>query len=74
MPGESGLDLYRRVCTEYPALSTHFVLVTGDGAASEIAGAPGIDPGAVLRKPFDLAEYSERVSGLLRTKRAGASG
>lgn len=65
MPGESGVDLYRWIEREHPDLTSRFLFVTGD------ASAPGLDeivsttPDMLLRKPFALDDYLERVRTVL---------
>ncbi len=65
MPGESGLVLYDWVRREKPALLPHFLFVTGDVSAQELAEIARESPDAFLPKPFDAQEYLTRVGRLL---------
>jgi PAS domain S-box-containing protein len=63
MPGRSGMDIYRELLAEWPALARRFVLITGDmiGARAEIdIMAAHLRP-QILEKPFSMLD----VRGLL---------
>lgn len=64
MPGQSGLDIYRLLCSKYSPLSTRFLLMTGNLAdaqehSDELASVP------ILPKPFTLVRLREAVTQLL---------
>jgi signal transduction histidine kinase len=65
MPGLSGVDFYRWIETERPALVDRFLFVTGDVADAIIADLAAQRPDRVVHKPFTLQEYLERVTSLL---------
>ena len=65
MPAGSGIDLYRWVEATRPALLRRVVFVTGDVSDPEIARLAEERPHAVLRKPFQMAEYVDWVTTLL---------
>ena len=65
MPAGSGIDLYRWVEATRPALLRRVVFVTGDVSDPEIARLADERPHAVLRKPFQMAEYVDWVTTLL---------
>jgi signal transduction histidine kinase/CheY-like chemotaxis protein len=64
MPGQNGLDVYRRLRSDCPELAARFLLMTGNLAdaedhAAELASVP------ILPKPFTLARLREAVKQLL---------
>lgn len=61
MPGESGLDLYRWTLKNRPRLARHFLFVTGDIGAPELASLAEERPGYLLHKPFEVEEYLARI-------------
>jgi C4-dicarboxylate-specific signal transduction histidine kinase/CheY-like chemotaxis protein len=65
MPGESGLELYRWLERNEPERVRPFLFVTGDVNAPELVELAERDPSLFLRKPFNIAEYLERVTDLL---------
>ncbi|MCA0374435.1 MAG: response regulator [Gemmatimonadetes bacterium] len=65
MPTASGVALFMWVARAQPALVPHFVFVTGDVEAPELASITRERPNAVLAKPFDVREYLDRVGVLL---------
>ncbi len=66
MPGgKNGVDFYRWMQRERPELAEHFMFVTGDVTDTEIAEIAAEQPDRVLRKPFMLQEYLERVAKYL---------
>jgi len=58
MPGMSGMDIYRRLRTERPALARRFVVVSGDlvGAKAEIEALPAAERPQILEKPFSTLD------------------
>jgi CheY-like chemotaxis protein len=65
MPGETGLDLYDWVEREMPALSRHFLFVTGDVGAPELLSLAERRPEIFVHKPFEVEEYLTRVAEVL---------
>lgn len=65
MPGGSGIDLFRWVEREHPALVSRFLFVTGDLAMPELAALTVTRPDMVLHKPFAMTDYVGRVRGVL---------
>ncbi len=58
MPGTGGLEIYRRLQAERPALARRFVIVTGDlvGAKAEIEALPAAERPLILEKPFSTLD------------------
>jgi signal transduction histidine kinase/CheY-like chemotaxis protein len=58
MPGMSGMEIYRRLQVETPALARRFVVVTGDlvGAKAEIEALPAAERPQILEKPFSTLD------------------
>jgi CheY-like chemotaxis protein len=58
MPGMSGIDVYRQLRAERPALAPRFVVVTGDlvGARAEIEALPPVERPQILEKPFSTLD------------------
>jgi CheY-like chemotaxis protein len=54
LPGMSGMDLYRALCTRHPELQNAIVFITGDRAAVDIDSALQHVP--VLSKPFSSTD------------------
>lgn len=73
MPGEGGIDLYHWLLAERPDLGDHFLFVTGDTEAPEVAALAEEQPGLVARKPFEVQEYLQRVGAILGAPRAPAA-
>ncbi len=65
MPGESGVGLYQWVGEAHPDLADHFLFVTGDPHSPELAPIQNEVEHMILRKPFEMDEYLERVQALL---------
>lgn len=65
MPGGSGLKLFRWVEANRPGLVDRFLFVTGDVGDPEIASFAEAEPDRFLRKPFQMADYLERISAAL---------
>lgn len=61
MPGESGVELYRWIEREHPALTSRFLFVTGDASAPGLGEIVSSTPDMLLRKPFGLDDYLARV-------------
>jgi signal transduction histidine kinase len=66
MPGETGMDLYRWLLGRRPELTDRFLFVTGDTEAPEIRELAKERPAMFIRKPFEMQEYSARVTAVLR--------
>ncbi|MGH9775783.1 MAG: ATP-binding protein [Candidatus Acidiferrales bacterium] len=69
MPGRSGLDVFRVLKAERPALAQRFLLMTGNLSDMEDP-SPELDGVPVLRKPFTLARLREFISADLRAELA----
>ena len=69
MPGESELDLYRSLKERRPELGKRFLFVTGDVGDPAIAELSTERPEIFIHKPFELDDYLERVSAVLRSGR-----
>lgn len=67
MPGGTGVDLYRWVERERPALSERFLFVTGDIADPAVEAVAARRPVALLRKPFLMEDYLARVKAVAGT-------
>lgn len=65
MPGGSGIELYRWVEREHPAMASRFLFVTGDLGIPELIALTATRPDMVLHKPFAMADYIRRVRGVL---------
>lgn len=65
MPGGSGLELYRWVEENLPELLGRFLFVTGDTSDPDVLDLSEQEPDMFVRKPFEIAEYLDRVTGLL---------
>lgn len=65
MPGEGGVDLYRWVVKDHPRLADRFLFVTGDTGSPETVELFEEHRDMFLRKPFEMAEYLERVKARL---------
>lgn len=67
MPGESGLEFYRWLSEAHPHLAKRFLFVTGNVAVEDVKGLLEQHPDRFITKPFDIAEYMERIGGLVQT-------
>jgi len=65
MPGLDGIGLYRAVADMQPALTHHFVLVTGSSLTPETQQFLAETGVLVLEKPLDLREVRSVVRRLL---------
>lgn len=65
MPGESGLDLFAWVRDHRPGLIDRFLFVTGDVSDALLDSLALEAPARVILKPFELAEYLDRIRALL---------
>ena len=63
MPGESGVELYRRLLPEHPGLKVLYI----SGHADDVLGPQGvIDPGTpFVAKPFTIRTLNERIRAML---------
>jgi PAS domain S-box-containing protein len=70
MPCMSGIEVYRQLQAERPALARRFVVVTGDlvGAKAEIEALPAAERPQILEKPFSTLD----VRGVLAAVAEGA--
>jgi len=70
MPGTGGMEIYRQLQAERPALARRFVVVTGDlvGAKAEIEALPAVERPLILEKPFSTLD----VRGVLAAVAEGA--
>ena len=64
MPGTSGIDIYRRVKAERPALAARFILTTGGAYTQDAENFLAEVPNPVLYKPFSR-EALEALIGQL---------
>ncbi|HVY63061.1 MAG TPA: response regulator, partial [Planctomycetota bacterium] len=64
IPGTSGRRIYELLLASDPALEGKVVFVTGDVANPEHLELERDFPGALLAKPFDLAELEARLRRL----------
>ncbi len=64
MPCMSGIDVYRQLQSERPALARRFVVVTGDlvGAKAEIEAFPAGQRPLILEKPFSTLDVLAAVA------------
>jgi signal transduction histidine kinase len=65
LPGESGLDFYRWVEQAHPELAARFLFVTGDVDTPELSALAADHPRSLILKPFQVADYLERVQEVL---------
>lgn len=66
MPGESGLEFYRWLSEAHPHLAKRFLFVTGNVAVEDVKGLLEQHPDRFITKPFDIAEYMERIGRLVQ--------
>ncbi len=69
MPGTGGMEIYRRLQAERPALARRFVVVTGDlvGAKAEIEALPVADRPLILEKPFSTLDVRGVLAAIAET-------
>ena len=69
MPGTGGMEIYRRLQAERPALARRFVVVTGDlvGAKAEIEALPVADRPLIPEKPFSTRDVRGVLAALAAT-------
>jgi PAS domain S-box-containing protein len=65
MPGMSGVELARRVVAERPAYHGRFLFITGGAVPQELAAQIEELGGAIVAKPFDLAELDAAIAARL---------
>ncbi|HUG28107.1 MAG TPA: ATP-binding protein [Gemmatimonadales bacterium] len=65
LPGESGLDFHRWVAQTHPELAGRFLFVTGDVDTPELSALAADHPHSLIMKPFQVADYLERVQEVL---------
>jgi signal transduction histidine kinase len=65
MPGGTGLDLYRWIVAERPALADRFIIVTGDVTDPELADFAARWPERIVHKPFQFDDYLGAVGARL---------
>jgi signal transduction histidine kinase/CheY-like chemotaxis protein len=70
IPGTSGLKVYDLVVAREPSLERRVVFITGDVANPAHTEVESRFPGALLPKPFDLAELEARILALFADGRA----
>lgn len=66
MPAPNGQDLFRRVCSTFPRLSTRFVFVTGDAISPENTDFLESSQAPILAKPFTRLELSVALQQVIR--------
>ncbi len=66
MPGESGIELARRIAGEYPNLP--IVLVTGYDVPSSSAELQRMGIRGILRKPFRLEQLSDLIEATVKSR------
>lgn len=66
LPTMSGLALYLAIVHRWPALEGRIAIMTGDAEAEEVRAWLERHRCTVIRKPFNLAEISAWLGGLLR--------
>lgn len=66
LPDISGMQIYRSVADERPALLERFVVMTGGAVTSESRDFLDAYRGPLLNKPFTLTAVEDLVQGLLR--------
>ncbi len=65
MPGESGFEFYQWLRRHGSILAQRFLFVTGNVTGDELSHLSQERPELFIHKPFDIAEYLERVGDLL---------
>jgi DNA-binding NtrC family response regulator len=70
LPTMSGLALYLAIIHRWPALEGHIAIMTGDAEAQEVRTWLDHHHCTVIRKPFNLKEVADWVSGSLQQGRA----
>lgn len=65
MPGASGLDLYRWIETERPALASRCLFLTGGGTTAEMRAFLARERERVISKPVDTRRLLERINALV---------
>jgi DNA-binding response OmpR family regulator len=66
LPTMSGLALYLAIVHRWPALDGRIAIMTGDAEAEEVRTWLDRHHCTVIRKPFDLQDVSDWVSGVVR--------
>lgn len=68
LPTMSGLALYLAIVHRWPALDGRIAIMTGDAGADEVRSWLEHHHCTVIRKPFDIAEISAWLAGVLRVQ------
>ena len=65
MPGMNGIQLYERICADYPALAGRVIFMTGDVINDSFREFLKENAKTCLSKPFPIGEFQDAVSMIL---------
>jgi two-component system, NtrC family, sensor kinase len=65
MPGMNGIQLYERICADYPALANRVIFMTGDVINESFRAFLRDNAKTCLSKPFPIGEFQDAVSSIL---------
>lgn len=65
MPGMNGIQLYERICAEYPALASRVIFMTGDVINDSFREFLKENAKTCLSKPFPIGEFQDAVSTIM---------
>src|SRR5216110_747200 len=74
LPTMSGLALYLAIIHRWPALEGHIAIMTGDAEAHEVRTWLDHHHCTVIRKPFNLRELTDWLTGVFRIDEERARG
>ncbi|HEY1764592.1 MAG TPA: hybrid sensor histidine kinase/response regulator, partial [Opitutaceae bacterium] len=65
MPGMNGIQLYQRICADFPGLSGRVIFMTGDVINDSFREFLKENAKTCLSKPFPIGEFQDAVSTIL---------